>query len=461
MITSRRRFLLGGAATVVRAAARQPDVLVILADDLGWGDVRCYHPEARVRTPNLDRLAASGVRFTDAHSPSSVCTPTRYGLLTGRYCWRTSLKQGVLNGESPALIEPGRPTIASMLKGRGYETGGFGKWHLGLGTAAKTDYSQELQPAPADFGFDQFFGIPASLDMPPYVYVRDRRVEELPTSSIETNGAPPRGPFWRGGPIAPGFKMEEVLPKIVSNAKSFLQAKRSRPGFAYVAFPAPHTPWVPARKWIGRSAAQLYGDFVEQVDAAVGELVGAVRPDTLVIVTSDNGAPWSEPDIEASGGHRANGPWRGQKGDIQEAGHRVPFLARGLGRPGVSDSLVSLVDIYATLADRTGHRLSDQEAEDSFVIGRRTSMVHHAQSGMFAWRNGPWKFIEGRGSGGFTKPQRIEPQAGVPDFELYHLGADPRETQDLAAREPDQAARLRAELNAARSGRGTRAGIIA
>jgi arylsulfatase A-like enzyme len=464
MPLSRRRLLgrLTAPALIsspaIWAAPRRPNILLILADDLGWGDISCYHPESRIKTPNLDRLAASGVRFTDAHSPSSVCTPTRYGLLTGRYCWRTELKRGVLNGESPALIEPGRATIASMLKVSGYETGGFGKWHLGLGGAPKTDYAQELRPAPADHGFDRFWGIPASLDMPPYVYVRDRRVEELPTSAIATSGAPPRGPFWRGGPIAPSFRMDEVLPKIAANAVEFLKEKRARPAFAYVALPAPHTPWVPTRDWMGKSNANLYGDFVAQVDAVAGELTGAASRQTIVIVTSDNGAPWSAPDVEASGGHRANAAWRGQKGDIHEAGHRVPFLARGLGRRGVSNSLVSLLDVYATLADQVGHQLRTDEAGDSFVLGRRSSVVHHSQTGLFAWRNGPWKFIEEKGSGGFTKPPKIDPGPGELPYELYHLGNDPGETRDLAAQEPQQAARLRAELAAVKTGRATRPG---
>ena len=459
MRLSRRQLLFScAAAPAVWSAPRHPNVLVILADDLGWGDVRSYFPPARVRTPYLDRLAASSVRFTDAHSPSSVCTPTRYGLLTGRYAWRTSLKQGVLNGDSPALIEPGRPTLASLLRSYGYETGGFGKWHLGLGEAPRTDYSQELRPAPADYGFDHYFGIPASLDMPPYVYLRDRRVEELPTATIETNGTPARGAFWRGGPIAPSFRMEEVLPRIVSHAKSFLRARRARPAFTYVAFPAPHTPWVPTREWLGRSPAKLYGDFVEQVDAAVGELIGAVSQDTVVVFSSDNGAPWSQPDIEASGGHRANAHWRGQKGDIHEAGHRVPLLVRGLERPGVSSSLVSLVDIYATLARRLGHPLGRQEAEDSFVLGERTSAVQHSQHGLFALRDGPWKLIEGKGSGGFTQPARREPSPGELPYELYHLGRDPREEHDLAAQEPDQARALLDRLAAIKAATATRPG---
>lgn len=420
------------------AAPAKPNILLILADDLGYGDLSCYNPQARTRTPRIDALANQGVRFTDAHSPSSVCTPTRYGLLTGRYCWRTRLKNGVLNGESPSLIEPGRETIASMLKKQGYRTGVFGKWHLGLGNDAKTDYAKELRPSPLDFGFDEFFGIPASLDMPPYVFVDGRRTVELPTSSIETNGAPPRGAFWRGGPIAPSFKMEDVLPKIGSRARDFVSKKTSEPFFAYVPLNAPHTPWVPTKDRLGKSKAGLYGDFVEQVDAQVGQLLDAIPANTLVIMTSDNGAPWSQPDIEASGGHKADMDWRGQKADIYEAGHRIPLIMRGSGiKRGKSDSLVCLTDLYAAIADATNQKMGKDGAEDSFSIGKREAIVHHSAQGLFAIRQGGWKLNLGRGSGGFTNPKTIDPGPGEPPGELYNLIDDPHETKNLYAEKPE------------------------
>jgi arylsulfatase A len=450
-----RRQLLGSLATPLLAGPRRPNILLILADDLGYGDTRCYNPQSRIETPNIDRLAASGARFTDAHSPSSVCTPTRYGLLTGRYCWRTSLKNGVLNGESPSLIEPGRRTIASMLKGRGYRTGGFGKWHLGLGSIAKTDYASELRPGPADFGFDEFFGIPASLDMPPYVFIEGRRVEAMPTRTIATNGAPPRGPFWRGGPIAPGFRMEDVMPRTVARAADFVATKHSEPYFAYVALTGPHTPWVPNRK--GVSPAGLYGDFVTEVDRLVGDLVRAAGPDTLIFFTSDNGAPWSEPDIEASGGHRANKDWRGQKADIHEAGHRVPFIVAGPGFPrGVRGDLVGLTDIYTVIAAAVDHHPGADEAEDSIPIGQREAIIHHSQSGMFAIRRGDWKLVEGKGSGGFTKPQKIDPPPGRPAIELFNLRDDPRESRDVAAGHPRVVEDLLRRLGEARRASATR-----
>ena len=461
-----RRAFLAASGAALAAAPSKPNVVLILADDLGSGDIRRYFPEAVTRTPRMDQLAAEGVRFTDAHSPSSVCTPTRYGLNTGRYCWRTHLKRGVLNGESPSLIEPGRTTLASMLKEQGYRTGGFGKWHLGLGNAEKTDYTKDLTPGPLDFGFDEYFGIPASLDMPPYVFVDGRRVQELPTKTIGDSGAPPRGAFWRGGPIGPSFRMEDVLPKITTRACDFIRKSR-QPFFAYVPLAAPHTPWVPSADFLKKSNAGLYGDFVGEVDHSVGRILDAIQAagaerNTLVILTSDNGAPWSQPDIDASNGHRANAYWRGQKADIFEAGHRVPFIVKwpGQAQPEkTSDSLVCLTDVFATLAEIVGRPLKDYEAEDSFSFlaalsggrGAREAVVHHSASGMFALRQRNLKYIEGLGSGGFTKPQTVEPGPDEPPGRLYDLATDPRETNNLYGKRPDDVAQLSALLNTYRN----------
>jgi arylsulfatase A-like enzyme len=434
-IISRRQLLAGTAAW---AAAARPNIVLVLADDMGYGDLACYNPDARTRTPNFDRLARQGVRFTDAHSPSGVCTPTRYGLLTSQYCWRTRLKSGVLNGTSPSLIEPGRETIASYLKKQGYRTGVFGKWHLGLGNDPVTDYSRELRPAPADFGFDRFFGIPASLDMPPYLYIQDRRAVEQPTATIGDSGAPPRGPFWRGGPIAPGFKMDEVLPRITEEACRFIrESKGKQPFFAYVPLTGPHTPWVPTKRFLGRSKANLWGDFVEQVDDTLGQIVRAAGDDALVIATSDNGAPWVEQDVQAANGHRADLNWRGQKSDIYEGGHRIPLIWRWPDRRQagtVSKDLVCLTDVFATLAGRP--------LEDGVPLGQRKHVVHHSGNGTFAIREGDWKLVLGRGSGGFTKPQKIEPKPGEPVGELYNLAEDPREERNLFLERPRETARL-------------------
>lgn len=465
-----------GAAGVLRAQAAMPNIVVILADDLGYGDAGCYNPEAKFRTPNIDRIAREGVRFTDAHSPSAVCTPTRYGLMTGRHCWRSRMKQGVLNGWSPNLIEEGRATLATLAKRRNYATGGFGKWHLGLGTAAKTNYEIEQRPSPNDHGFDEYFGIPASLDMPPYLFFHNRRAVELPTSEIADNGAPPRGAFWRGGPIAPSFKMEDVLPKCTERTCEFIARHAGRrPFFAYVPFASPHTPWVPNKEFVDRSSSGQYGDFMQEVDANVGRILeqlerSGVAGNTLVILSSDNGTPWSELDARNANGHWANAPWRGQKGDAYEGGHRVPFVARWPGRIAagrVEDETVCLIDLFATFAKLFDIPLGAGMGEDSFnilpaLLGEkragpiRPGTIYHSSRAMFSIRVGDWKLIEGLGSGGFTQPAVVEVKAGGPAGQLYNLREDPKEQRNLYLERPAEAKRLQALLDEWRRAEGTR-----
>ncbi len=441
-----------------------PNIVVILADDMGYGDPGSYNPASRVPTPNIDALAAEGMRFTDAHSPSAVCTPTRYGLLTGRYAWRTRMVSGVLDGFSPALIEEGRTTLASLLQGSGYATGAIGKWHLGLGAAERTDYTQPLRPGPNAVGFGYFFGIPASLDMAPYVYVRNEGLVAAPTESIEASRMRRGGGggFWRAGGIAPGFRHIDVLPDTTSEAVAFIRRQQGsgRPFFLYLPYSAPHTPWLPTEEFVGRSGAGPYGDFVVQVDAAIGAVVEAladagVADNTLVVVTSDNGAHWLESDVEEYG-HRANGDLRGQKADIWEGGHRVPFIARWPGRIAAgssSNETVSHTDLMATVADIVGVSLPADAGEDSYsllpvMLGDsldapiREATVHHSLQGMFAIRQGTWKLILGLGSGGFTQPAAVEPADGEPPGQLYNLDRDPGETTNVFADHPDIVARL-------------------
>src|SRR4051794_12423239 len=229
---NRRSFLGSLAALPAMAAPRLPNIVYVLADDLGWGDLRCYNAESAIPTPHADRFASQGMRFTDMHSSSAVCTPTRYGIMTGRYCWRSPLKSGVLWGYSPNLIEPGRLTVPAMLKRQGYYTAGVGKWHLGLGSAEKTEYAKPLRPGPVDHGFDYYFGIPASLDMDPYLYFENDRAVEQPTAETPGQNAP-RGVFWRPGPIAPGFDIPQVLPTLTSKAESIVRERtgKSQPLF--------------------------------------------------------------------------------------------------------------------------------------------------------------------------------------------------------------------------------------
>lgn len=444
-------------------SARPFNIVLILADDMGWGDLRCYNRDSRIDAPTLERLAGDGVRFTDMHSPSAVCTPTRYGLLTGRYSWRTTMKSGVLNGSSPALIEDGRQTLASLCKARGYATGCFGKWHLGLGREAKTDYSKRLDPSPLSYGFDTYFGIPASLDMPPYVWVENDRCVEQPSANVGDSAGPrPRGPFYRGGPIAPSFSIESVLPEITRKAASWIE-RQTGPYFAYVPLTAPHTPWMPLRQFQGGSKAGEYGDFMAQVDRSVSHILAAVERgrdarDTLVVFTSDNGSIWLEEDRLVTG-HESNAHWRGMKADIYEGGHRVPFIARWPGRiqPNtVAGAPSCLTGVFATVAELMGQKLRDDCAEDSFsfagsLTGKplpapmKHGLVLHSSGGRFAIRQDEWKLIDGRGAGGMSygkENPNVTPAPGEPPIELYNLAEDPGEEKNLAASRPDVAGRL-------------------
>jgi len=436
----------------------------ILADDLGWGDLRCYNAESAVPTPNADRLASQGIRFTDMHSASAVCTPTRYAILTGRYCWRSSLKKGVLWGYSPNLIDKGRLTVPGMLQRQGYYTAGVGKWHLGLGEAEKADYSKPLRPGPRDHGFDYYFGIPASLDMDPYLWFENDRVVEQPTATTPGKNEP-RGVFWRQGPISPGFDIPKVLPTIADKADSIIRerAAKSQPFFLYMALTAPHTPWVPLKEYQGKSKAGIYGDFVAQVDAVLGRIMKTLEEtgaasNTLLVFTSDNGADWKIEDKEKFA-HRANANWRGEKADAWEGGHRIPFLARWPGQipAGASSSqLGCLSDLMATAAAITGFQLPKNAGEDSYNLlpalrneaksPIRQAIVHHSNLGIFAVRDGTWKLIFELGSGGFSPPQHVDPKPGGPQGQLYNLKDDPAETRNLWMERRDVVERLTALL---------------
>jgi len=455
----------------------KPNIVFIMADDMGYGDLGCYNKDSKIPTPNMDRLAEEGIRFTDAHSPSAVCTPTRYGVLTGRYCWRTRLKRGVLNGYSPCLIDTKRMTVASLLKRYGYATACIGKWHLGLGSDKKTDFSKPLAPGPNALGFDYFYGISASLDMPPYCYIENDRVVEEPTLTVEAGEASKDG-WWRKGPIAPGFKHVDVMPNLTEKAVGYIDKHAgscgNSPFFMYFALPAPHCPIAPADFVKGRSQAGGYGDYVVEVDWTVGEVVKALErngltENTLIMVTSDNGspgrtkikrAPYSIIEVY---GHYPSGNLRGIKADIWDGGHREPFIARWPARiraGSTSDELICLTDLLATCAAIVGAKLPPllsstrrRGGEDSYNIlpvllsekvdkPIREAVVHHSLSGMFAIRQGKWKLILGRGSGGFTKPSRVKPKPGEPQGQLYDLHKDAAETNNVWAEHPGIVQRL-------------------
>ena len=446
-----------------------PNIVIILADDMGYGDPGAYNPDSKIPTPYMDQIANEGIRFMDAHSPSGVCTPTRYGLLTGRYSWRTRLKKGVTRGYSANLIDTTRTTLASLLKQEGYHTAIIGKWHLGIGSEEPLDYSSVLSPGPRDHEFDYYFGIPASLDMIPYVYIENEQVVELPTDSVGPSGYEYGGPYWRPGPIAPSFKHINVHPDITEKAVDYINERASvapeDPFFLYFPLAAPHTPWLPTEEFKGSSAAGEYGDFTVQVDHTIGQVMEALEQNgltqnTLIVVASDNGSFWIQEDIERYD-HLSNLNLRGIKADIYEGGHRIPLIARWpetIAPGSVNHDVVSLTDFMATFADILGTELDENEGEDSFSLlpifegssdqsYARDHAIHHSSEGMFAIRKGDWKLIEGRGSGGFSLPRFIDPAPGEPAGQLYNLADDPQETQNLYMEHPEVVDELTTLLN--------------
>lgn len=464
---------LGQIMNCRKESDRPPNIVYILADDMGYGDVTCLNPESRIPTPHMDRLAAEGVVFTDAHSGSAVCTPTRYGILTGRYCWRTRLQKGVLWGYSSPLIPPERETVASFLKAHGYATACVGKWHLGLGWRDSegrmtekeddVDYSRSIFGGPCDLGFDYFFGIPASLDMIPYVYVENDRIVAPPT---ETIGGTEGYEFYRAGPIAPGFRHDKVLTVCTDKAVQFInahvQANPNQPFFLYFPLSAPHTPILPSSEFQGKSAAGPYGDFVHQCDFAVSEVMVALErlgktENTLFIVTSDNGcSPMADFDDLAKRGHFPSFVYRGYKADIYEGGHRIPFIARwpkkiAAGR--TCSNTICLTDLMATTADILGEQLSDEIAEDSMsllpdFLGTarapvREAIVHHSINGSFSIRRKQWKLELCPGSGGWSYPQPEKArELGLPEIQLYDLSTDIGEKNNVFDSHPEVAGEL-------------------
>jgi arylsulfatase A len=461
--------------------ARKPNIVFILADDMGYGDVSCLNPDSKIRTPCLDRLGAEGMLFRDAHSSSAVCTPSRYSLLTGRYNWRTWLKEGVNFGYSKPLIEPGRMTLASLLKQNGYATACIGKWHLGWRwplkgpDGADVDYTRPIEEGPVSVGFDTFFGISASLDMPPYVYIQNDRPTAVPDGT--TPGKKGKM-FWREGPIAPDFKHETVLSTLADKAVEVIerQARQDKPFFLYFPLPAPHTPILPGPEFQGKSGTNAYGDFCLEVDALVGRIADTLKragadEDTILVFSADNGcSPMADFAELAACGHNPSYVFRGHKADIYEGGHRIPLLVRwpnGIRAGSSSDETVCLSDWLATCADLVGERLPDDAGEDSVSNlplwqGRkmdrslREATVHHSMDGSFSIRRGRWKLEMCPGSGGWSHPKPGPECDGLPPVQLYDLSADIGERRNLCAEHPEVVEELKALLTAyVRNGRST------
>jgi arylsulfatase A-like enzyme len=446
-----------------KSVIQKPNIVFILADDLGYGDVSCYNEDSKIHTPNIDQLASHGVRFTDAHTSSAVCTPTRYGILTGRYNWRSTLKSGVLNGYSKALISPERETVASLLQKDGYETACIGKWHLGWTWNAigkgqnQVDFSKKISDGPTSRGFGYFFGFCASLDMPPYVWVENDMPTMVPTKKT---GRSKGQDFWREGLTSDDFVHDQVLPTITAKAKKYIseQAQKNKPFFLYLPLSAPHTPILPTREFQGKSKLDNpYGDFVLMVDWAVGEISkqleeAGIADNTLLVFVSDNGcSPSADFDQLGTKGHDPSYVFRGTKADIFEGGHRVPFIVRypKAINPGISDQLVCTTDFFATVTDLLGKSYGDNIAEDSFSLLSalkmkseapvREAVVHHSINGSFAIRKGDWKAIFCPGSGGWSYPRPGKDTIVInqlPRVQLYNLRADIGEEHNLQAEYP-------------------------
>ena len=479
--------LEGARATPVLTA--KPNVVIILADDLGYGDVSVMNPGGSLMTPNIDTIADEGMRFTDAHSGSSVCSPSRYALLTGRYTWRTRWRQGVLRGLDPALIDSDTPTLGNLLGRHGYRSAAIGKWHLGMGFPRipeeekdhinrGIDFDADIEDGPLDRGFDEFFGLSGNIVQHPHAYIRDRRVTAVPDQPYEQ----PEDYAVTLKYVAPGYEPLEVLDRLTEEAVAFINraAAADDPFFLYFSLNAPHTPLMPAARFRGTTGLGDYGDFVAHLDWVVGEVIRAlegagVAENTLLLFTSDNGsrmraAPSRDGDHVANpsnweywpGRHRSNGPWRGVKGDVYEGGSRVPFLVRWpavVPADSVHEGPVGQVDLYATLAQILNQRLQQGEAVDSeSMLGalrggtasRRTPIVQHSARGMFTIREGPWKLILGNGSGGWFGGDWHGTPFRQP-YRLYDLVKDPGETTNHLGRERELAQQLEDSLSDIRS----------
>lgn len=456
--------ILGCQLVAAENEAEKPNVVVILCDDLGYGDVHCMAPETcKIATPGIDRIARGGMIFTDAHSGSSVCTPTRYGLLTGRYSWRTRLQSGVAVGFKPCLIAEDRPTVASFLKQQGYHTAIVGKWHLDfqyLRPDTKAPYTKrevKLPPVnalipdgPLDRGFDFFHGFHHAREME--AVIEDREV------------------------IAHDDTVN-MLPRLIKESVKYIdgRSQAESPFFLYVPFGSPHTPIVPTDEWKGRSGMGDYADFVMQTDDGVRQILDAIdrngfESNTLVIFSSDNGcSKAANIGALAKHNHPVSGPLRGSKADLWDGGHRVPFVAKWPGKIAAgakNDQLICLIDLFATLADVLGTTAPEASCEDSVsflpalngqpVETKRTGIVHHSVSGHFAYRTKDWKLLLARGSGGWSSPNEKQVAEGTQEAQLYKITDDISESANLYSAEPDTAARLLSLLKAdVQNGRST------
>lgn len=476
-------------------AQTRPNIIFILADDMGYGDVSALNDrDNKVSTPHIDQLIANGMNFTDAHTPTAVCTPTRYAILTGRYAWRSKLKSMVLRQYDPPLIEKNRLTVAGLLRKNGYKTAAFGKWHLGwdwpLNTGgtlhnsgspdahlrkeesqldAHIDFSGRIKNGPVDHGFDYYFGVDVP-NYPPYCFIENDKLQGLPDTMKPASIYGNHG-YTNAGPMKKGWKLENVLPAITQKAVEYIgtNARNSAesPFFIYMALTGPHTSIAPTTEFIGKSMAGLYGDFVQEVDWSVGELVKAVQnagitDNTIIIFTSDNGSPSRDGEhmegrlySDTAYGHYPSYNFRGIKTDIWEGGHRVPFIVSWPGKIKRSRQVatpICSVDLMATCAALVHARLPENAGEDSYsllpiLFGHprqygRPFIIHNSGLGFFSIRQGDWKLVMASGSGGWTLPAKAADAAALPSIQLYNMKMDIAEKQNLASKFPARVAAM-------------------
>lgn len=466
-------FALSGLIFISCAEDRsieQPNIVIILADDFGVGDIQAHYPDNKIATPFLDQFSAESMRFTNAHSGSACCTPTRYGLLTGRYAWRTAMQEWVIAAYEPPLIDEDRLTLPGFLQNHGYETALIGKWHLGWNWAGERpstreeernvlakyewDYTKPIEDGPITRGFDYYFGTHVP-NFPPFTFIENDRVVTQPTATYNWDPnegtVMPRG--FDGNPIAPGWQWDQILPEITNRAVQYIhdQSQKKEPFFLFFSQTSPHEPVVPSKDFKDKSGIAPIVDFVMETDWSAGQVIKAIdeagiADNTIVIFTADNGhshyTGW-ETLLEA--GHYASGPYRGHKSNIWEGGHRVPFLVRWPGHVEAGSAIdhgLSLVDIFATCADLLDTEVSFEFAEDSFSFletlqgsssgPHRDHVIAHSTPGEFSLAEGPWKIV-------FRNPQAgLDKNRGEPRIrELYNLYADIAESNNLAEKEPE------------------------
>ena len=487
------------ALPVAAVAAEKPNFVIVFADDMGYGDPRVYNARSRIPTPAIDELALNDMRFNDAHTASSVCTPSRYGLLTGRYPWRSRLPVGITQSWGLPVIADDRATLGKLLQQQGYRTAAIGKWHLGwdwpledgryvsdeldtINPAAdaresfgeRVDFSRPIRSGPTTRGFDYYFGDDVP-NFPPYMFIENDRARGTPSERM------PRHKSQRAGPMLFNWDLWAAQPTIADHAVEWLreQTHSDQPFFLYMPLLGPHTPIVPSAEFRGLSDAGPYGDWVAQMDSILGRVVDVLEEsgkidNTVVIFTSDNGSP-ARSGIGTIGqtntvtelySHVPNAPWRGLKADAWEAGHRVPFIVRWDGRVdagATNDDAICLTDVYASIAEIVGAEVQRDAAEDSFSLlplllpdapgnYQRNEVVHSSANGTFAIRKSGYKLILSDGSGGFSSPrgERTDPDGDGPT-QLYLLSDDPQEHRNLADSRQAKAHELRSELNRIRA----------